>query len=297
MKRALLASAIVCLGAQASTQATDTITFAAFGDYGNGPGATAVADLVKANNPNYIVTVGDNCYNYSPSIAEQIGAKYGDYVAAGRFIPALGNHEYTNRCGNNGVKNTPVNYLAYFELPNNERYYTMRKGPVEFFVADSNMPLPDGRCKKSIQALWFKGKLAESTAPWKIMVFHKAAFTSGYQQPWLCMQWPFEQWGADAVLSGHDHHYERILRDDNKDGRQLPYFVSGLAGQIPREFSTIVGGSVVRYNQDYGVLFATATPTTLNFEFRTVGGAIVDSFSMAKTEAPVSNFEFKTPAQ
>ena len=23
------------------------------------------------------------------------------------------------------------------------------------------------------------------------------------------MQWPFAQWGADVVLSGHDHTYER----------------------------------------------------------------------------------------
>jgi hypothetical protein len=52
----------------------------------------------------------------------------------------------------------------------------------------------------------------------------------------------------------------------------------------------------VRYNQDYGVLFATATPTTLNFEFRTVGGAVVDSYLMEKPAAPVSNFEFKTPS-
>jgi hypothetical protein len=166
---------------------------------------------------------------------------------------------------------------------------------VEFFVADSNMPLPDGRCKKSIQALWFRDRLAESTAPWKVVVFHKSAFSSGESQSYLCMQWPFEHWGADVVLSGHDHDYERILRDDNGDGRQLPYFITGLGGQSIREFSTIVAGSAARFTGDYGALFATATPTTLNFEFRTIGGSVVDSFSMEKTATTVSNFEFKTP--
>ena len=28
------------------------------------------------------------------------------------------------------------------------------------------------------------------------------------------MQWPYTAWGATAVLSGHQHSYERINRDD-----------------------------------------------------------------------------------
>jgi hypothetical protein len=283
------------LSVSADAQESDTITFATFGDFGNGPGATAVADLVKGSNVDYIVTVGDNCYGYSPPLSEQVGAKYGDYVTTGRFIPSLGNHDYTNRCGNNGVKANPVGYLAYFDLPNNERYYTLRKGPVEFFVADSSMPLPDGRCRKSIQALWFKDQLAASTAPWKIVVFHKAAFASGSHGSFLCMQWPFEQWGADAVLAGHNHHYERVMRDDNADGRHLPYFVSGLGGQPADEIVTLVSGSVVQFNQDYGALFATASPTTLTFQFRSVGGVVVDTLSIAKQSTNQSQFDFKTP--
>lgn len=282
MKHLLLASAALLLASPAYAQDTETITFATFGDYGDGPGATAVADLVKGSNVNYIVTVGDNCYRWEP-IAEQVGKNYSDYVSAGRFIPSLGNHDYTSHCGNNGEGAGPVLYLAYFDLPNNELYYTMRKGPVEFFVADSNSPLPDGRCRKSIQALWFQAQLAASTAPWKIVVFHKAAFSSGEHQSFWCMQWPFEEWGADVVLNGHDHDYERVLRDDNADGRQLPYFVSGLGGQSIGEFGTTVDGSEVRYTGEYGALFATATPTTLSFEFRTIGGTVVDSYSMTKS--------------
>ena len=281
MKHFLLVSAALLFASPAYGQETDAITFAAFGDYGDGPGAAAVANLVKGRNVDYIVSTGDNCYEWTP-ISEQVGDNYGDYVAAGRFIPSLGNHDYMSRCGHGGTPGVPTLYLAYFDLPNNERYYTMRKGPVEFFVADSNGHLPDGRCKRSLQAEWFQGQLAASTAPWKIVVFHKAAFSSGEHGSYECMQWPFEEWGADVVLTGHDHDYERILRDDNSDGRELPYFVSGLGGRSIDNFVTRVDGSVVRYSDDYGSLFARATATTLTFEFWTVGGAMVDSYSMTK---------------
>jgi hypothetical protein len=281
MRAFLLASVALLLASPAPAQDAETISFAAFGDYGDGPGATAVANLVKGRNVDYIVTVGDNCYHWKP-IAEQVGKNYSDYVASGRFIPSLGNHDYTNHCGNNGVPGIPAAYLAYFNLPNNERYYTLRKGPVEFFVADSNGHLPDGRCRNSIQALWIKAQLAASTAPWKIVVFHKAAFSSGEHQSYECMRWPFEQWGADVVLNGHDHDYERVMRDDNNDGRKLPYFVTGLGGQSIGEFGARVKGSVVRFTGKYGALFATATPTTLSFKFRTTAGRVVDSYAMAK---------------
>ena len=38
------------------------------------------------------------------------------------------------------------------------------------------------------------------------------------------LQWPFEAWGAHAVLAGHDHLYERVTFGN------FPYFVNGLGG-------------------------------------------------------------------
>lgn len=40
------------------------------------------------------------------------------------------------------------------------------------------------------------------------------------------MQWPFEAWGAHAVLSGHDHSYERLHAPNANGG--FPFFVNGL---------------------------------------------------------------------
>ena len=60
------------------------------------------------------------------------------------------------------------------------------------------------------------------------------------------MQWPFAQWGADAVMSGHAHDYERIVRDG------IVYFVNGLGGASRYSFGTPVTGSAVRYNAEGG---------------------------------------------
>ena len=39
------------------------------------------------------------------------------------------------------------------------------------------------------------------------------------------MKWPFKEWGASIVLSGHEHTLERLVIDD------LTYIVNGLGGK------------------------------------------------------------------
>jgi hypothetical protein len=61
-------------------------------------------------------------------------------------------------------------------------------------------------------------------------------------------QWSYKDWGASAVISGHDHDYERL----NVGG--LPYFVDGTGGAPIQPFATPVSGSQVRYSGDYKLL-------------------------------------------
>lgn len=45
---------------------------------------------------------------------------------------------------------------------------------------------------------------------------------------------PFESWGADAVIAGHDHHYERLANPNSLTGRSgFPYIVNGLGEWRP----------------------------------------------------------------
>ncbi|MFC7537518.1 metallophosphoesterase family protein [Sphingomonas sp. GCM10030256] len=264
--------------------------FAAFGDIGKSSNAAAVARLTRDRSAEFILMLGDLCYGSTP-LGTQIDTNYEAERDNGKLWPALGNHEFSDPCGGGSTASA---YRSYFNLPNNERYYDFKRGPVHFFAINSHKDA-DGVSATSEQALWLKRKLAASTSPWQVVFFHHPPFSSGEHGSTSRMQWPFEAWGADAVLSGHDHDYERIMRDVNGDGRKIPYMVSGLGGQSRRGFEATVTGSVKRYSGAFGALFGTATSTSLKFEFRNASGVLIDSYSTSNSGNTSSAFEFKTP--
>ena len=206
--------------------------YAVFGDYGDTDlsGEKAVSAMVHAWNVDFILTVGDNVY--APQAMDAaVGQQYHDYIgnyqgaygsgsSINRFFPTLGNHEYN--------ENNVTNYLNYFTLPDNERYYDFQIGPVHFFALNSNKQEPDGRSSTSVQGHWLQNLLATSDASFNVAYFHHTPYNpAGFT---ATMQWPFEQWGVNAVFAGHEHNYYRENRDDNGDGVFLPYTTTGLGG-------------------------------------------------------------------
>lgn len=266
------------------------VTFAVIGDFGsNDSNEAAVANLVKSWNPSFIVTVGDNNYpdGEASTIDANIGKYYHDYIypysgaygagaTTNRFWPSIGNRDWENL---SGPRLQP--YLNYFVLPGNERYYDFVQGPVHFFMLDSDSREPDGITSNSKQAQWLQVRLAASNAPWKIVILHHPPFSS--RTSWSNLQWPYKAWGADVVLSGHAHIYERILRDG------LPYIICGLGGESMGSFSTAIPGSMVRYGSDFGALKVTASSTSLTFRFITRTGAQIDTYTLSRaTTAPAA---------
>ncbi|MCK6621767.1 MAG: phytase [Calditrichaceae bacterium] len=268
-----------------------TVTFAAIGDYGedNEP-EQAVADLIDMLEVDFIITTGDN--SYGNDFDQRVGQYYSNYIGnyqgnygsgspVNRFFPSLGNHDNL------------TNYLAFFTLPGeniptsntsaNERYYDFIRGPVHFFAINSCTDEPDGISSASAQAQWLQAQLAASNAPWKIVHLHHPPYSSGKDEEIMC--WPFEDWGASAVLAGHHHSYQRIHRDDNGDGAILPYFVTGLGGADINNFSTPTApGTMFQYNADYGTMLIFASEDSITFQFYSItnGGSLIDSFTMAK---------------
>jgi hypothetical protein len=89
------------------------------------------------------------------------------------------------------------------------------------------------------------------------------------------MRWPFKEWGADLVLAGHDHTYERLQIDD------LTYIVNGLGGGSIYDFLMPLPGSLVRYNQDYGAMLMEADEDTLKFRFINRAGGVIDEVTLS----------------
>ncbi|MEM9462202.1 MAG: metallophosphoesterase [Myxococcota bacterium] len=260
----------------------DSVRMAVIGDYGlASPEEEAVARLVTAWSPDLVLTLGDNNYpdGRASTIDENIGqyyhafihpyrGRYGEGATDNRFFPTLGNHDW-NTPG-------PWPYLDYFSLPGNERYYELTWGPVHLFALDSDRREPDGNHAQSEQARWLKARMSASTSPWQVVYMHHPPHSSGDHGSTQSMRWPFAQWGADLVLSGHDHHYERIEWDG------ITYVVNGLGGKPERyDIGPPVPGSVVRFNEAHGAMLIEATATRLALRFETVDGRAIDRHELA----------------
>ena len=191
-----------------------------------------------------------------------------------RFFPSLGNHDWL---ATSGTPPLPQPYLDFFSLPGNERYYTFTQGDVQFFALDSDSREPDGITASSPQAQWLQAQLAASPAVWKVVYFHHASYSSGPHGNTADLQWPFRDWGASVVLSGHDHDYERLTVGG------LTYLVNGLGGDSKYAFGAPVVGSQVRYNEDYGALLVDADQAAMTFQFLNRAGTIIDTYTLTNS--------------
>ena len=263
-----------------NSQIFSQVRFAAIGDYGlAGDNELAVANLVKSWNPDFIITLGDNNYplGADSTIDQNIGQYYHDYIYpykgtygtgsnVNRFFPALGNHDWYSDSANP--------YLNYFELPGNERYYDIIRGDVHLFILNSDPNEPHGYTDTSIQARWLKDELALSWSKWNIVTVHHAPYSSGPHGSTLYAQWPYKLWGADLVLSGHDHDYERLVVDS------LTYIVCGTGGHSLYTFIDTINGSVFQYNSNYGALLIETDENTLITKFCYTNYELIDSASI-----------------
>lgn len=264
------------------TNKPETVRFAVIGDFGEGnQGEEDVANLVKSWEPDFIITTGDNNYPvgsaetiddhigkyYHEFIYPYIGA-YGDGSDKNRFFPSLGNHDWMT------LNAQP--YLDYFTLPGNERYYDFVWGPIHFFVVNSDSNEPDGVSRISTQAMWLQSKLEESDSIWKIVYFHHPPYSSGFRGPVDWMRWPFQEWGASAVLSGHAHLYERLLVNGT------PFFINGLGGGPIYYFGLTSEYSAIRYNGDWGAMLVEADTQQVTFQFINRLGEVIDTYQITR---------------
>lgn len=266
-----------------SASQSQTVTeFAVIGDYGKSSTSELnVSNLVKSWNPDYVITLGDNNYDLgaASTIDLNIGQYYHEFIypytggygagdTVNRFFPSMGNHDWYTASG--------AAYLNYFTLPGNERYYDYVKGNIHFFAIDSDPNEPDGRDSNSIQAQWLKSALAASNSRYNIVYFHHPPYSSSsVHGSELIMRWPYKEWGASIVMSGHDHTYERLVKNG------FTYVVNGLGGYSTiYAFGTPLPESVLRYNNNYGAMQVKSYHDSLVVKFITVTPTVRDNFKI-----------------
>lgn len=238
---------------------------AVIGDFGSGqPAQREVADLVAGAGPVAVVSAGDNVYD-SDDYDTLVGDYYGRWVDRRLFLPAAGNHDYSE-----GI----ASFDDYFDYLGGRRVYSRVVGGIEFFVLDSQAALDSARELRR-QYTWLRVNVPRSTATWQVVVLHHPPFSSGtVHGSTPAVQWPFGWWGVDLVVAGHEHQYERL------DVRGTTYVVNGAGGKDLYAFGAPIPGSRQRVDDAFGALFLTTRAGRLTGEFWSSDGQILDRFSV-----------------
>ena len=238
---------------------------AVIGDFGSGqPAQREVADLLSRANPVAVVSAGDNVYD-SDDYDAIVGDYYGRWVDRRMFLPAAGNHDHEE-----GI----ASFDDYFDYLGGRRVYSRVVGQIEFFVLDSQAALDSARELRR-QYTWLRVTMPRSTARWQVVVLHHPPYSSGeVHGSTPAVQWPFGWWGADLVISGHEHHYERL------HVRGTSYVVDGAGGKDLYPFGTPLAGSRQRVDDEFGALFLTTRAGRLVGEFWSSDGRLADRFTV-----------------
>jgi hypothetical protein len=235
-----------------------------------------------------VATLGDNAYESGTTseFANCYDPTWGRHKA--RTHPAVGNHEY-NTSGAAG-------YYAYFGAAAGDPskgYYSYDLGAWHVIVLNSEIAMGAG----SAQEVWLRTELAAHPTACTLAYWHEPRYSSGAEHGSSTK--PQVVWtdlynaGAEIVLSGHDHDYERFAPMNAASGKDPQYgireFVVGTGGKNHYQLGTIEVNSEVRNFDTFGVLKLTLNPTGYTWEFIPVAGqTFTDSGSGSCHGAPPS---------
>jgi acid phosphatase type 7 len=225
--------------------------------------------------PGTVFAAGDTAYpaGSRADFSNCYGPSWGRHKA--RTRPSVGNHEYE----------TPgaAGYFAYFgdrAGPSGLGYYSYDLADWHIVVINSMLEHID----PIAQEAWLASDLAAHPARCTLAYWHHPRFSSGRHGNHPHMQRIWEilyEHGADVVISGHDHMYERFA-PQTPDGvadpeRGIRQFVAGTGGAGLYEFRAPAPNSEARSNAAFGVLKLTLKPDGYTWEFIAVPGVTLDS--------------------
>jgi len=233
-------------------------------------GAAATAQLVewalRADPRALVLTLGDHTYpnGTAREFADCYGPTWGRFRE--RTWPTPGNHEY----------NTPgaAPYFDYFGARargvDGNGYYSEQLGAWHVISLNSNLT----GAQHAAQIAWLQGELQRADARCTLAFWHHPLYTSGghvgpgrMQDAWALLHAA----GAELVLSGHDHDYERFAPQDAHgrldSARGVRQFVVGTGGAYATPFLRIRDNSALREASFDGVLRLTLRADGYEWQF------------------------------
>jgi hypothetical protein len=228
-----------------------------------------VSDAILAGGYDAVLPLGD--VQYDSGTASEFTGSYVPSWGRLKAIthPAVGNHEY----GSPGA----APYFQYFGAAAGEPgkgYYSYDLGSWHLIAINSNCAQIGGCAVGSPQELWLKADLAAHPVGCTLAYWHHPLFSSGQNGDAESMSpiWgDLYAAGADVVLNGHDHDYERFGPQDHNGkadaARGIREFVVGTGGRGLRPFTRPLPNSEVRSADAFGVLKLTLLEGSYEWEF------------------------------
>jgi hypothetical protein len=233
-------------------------------------GAEATAKLIDKI-PGTVFAAGDLAY---PDGSDEQFAKC--YAPTwGRFKdrtrPAPGNHEY-----HKGEASGYTRYFGDAAGDPDKGYYSYELGAWHVVVLNSECTEVGGCEAASPQGQWLKQDLVQHPAGCTLAYFHKPLFSSGGKHgndPGMKPLWDIlYHGGADIVINGHDHDYERFAPQDPEGHLDAKHgireFVVGSGGKNShRAMGAAKPNSEVRNDDTFGVLKLTLHAKGYDWDF------------------------------
>ncbi|HUR78284.1 MAG TPA: metallophosphoesterase [Acidimicrobiales bacterium] len=274
-----IATAITTSTAAAVIVEDDAAVVVAAGDIACEPGRPpstgqcqqeATAKTVESLRPDAVLALGDLQYERGEKANFE-----GSYAKSwGRFKrvthPAPGNHEWS----------TPnlAGYRNYWpgkvDAAKRKTWYSFDLGDWHVVALDSNCRSVGGCESGSPQEQWLRADLAAHRAKCTLAFWHHPRWSSGYHgsdRGYDAFWQALADAGADVVLGGHDHHYERFGAD-----RGIRQFVVGTGGRSLYPTITVEARSEVRNSTTFGVLALRLGKNAYSWRFVPSVGGFID---------------------
>lgn len=240
----------------------------------------ATADAIAGIGPDAVLLLGDNQYENGALAKYQASydPAWGSFKAI--TYPSPGNHEYLTAGA--------AGYYGYFGAAAGDPakgYYSFDLGGWHLIVLNSNCAAVGGCGAGSPQEQWLAADLAAHPGVCTLATWHHPRFSSGphgndaaSQAFWTALYAA----GADLVLNGHDHVYERFAPQDPAGAADpvlgIRQITVGTGGKNLTGFPVIRANSEVRNATTFGVLELTLYPDGYAWRFvPEAGGAFADS--------------------
>jgi hypothetical protein len=230
-------------------------------------GTAATARLIAAR-AGTVVPLGDLAY------PDGTTADFACYNTLwGRFKsrtrPAPGNHEY-----NTGTAQAYFNYFGNLAGPGTRGYYSYNLGRWHIVSLNSNCGKSGGCDAGSPQDRWLRRDLRRNRRLCTLAYWHHPRFSSGQHGSDEDMKrfWDdLYRAGAEIVLSGHDHDYERFAPQTPSGvlspARGIREFVVGTGGKNHYHIGSGIANSRVRNDNTFGILRLLLKPRGYAWKF------------------------------